>query len=180
MRHIFCQEGTFSIQKALFSNNWALFLAKKNNTWAKGHFFTKTDMIEGGHKVGNYQGQDGHCPPSMYVSLTPGRPDFWALVTRRGGVHYSPLPTSNSKTSYGRALKLYWQWQIYGAKNVFDSVFFIVFEIRQSENFSVKIREVLRDFDFSVIGNFCFDWNFLLKSTANESYDKYSNEFKRS
>ena len=115
MRHIFCQEGTFSIQKALFSNNWALFLAKKNNTWAKGHFFTKTDMIEGGHKVGNYQGQDGHCPPSMYVSLTPGRPDFWALVTRRGGVHY--------------------------------------------------------------IGNFCFDWNFLLKSTANESYDKYhSNE----
>ena len=59
-----------------------LFLVKRNNFSAKGHFFTKRDIIEGGHKVGNYQGQDGHCPPSMYVSLTPGRPDFTEDFTK--------------------------------------------------------------------------------------------------
>ena len=31
----------------------------------EGTFFMKGDIIEGGHKVGNYRGQGGHCKPYM-------------------------------------------------------------------------------------------------------------------
>ena len=64
------QKDTFSNKKVLFQAKRHFFLEKRTFSKQKGTFSQKRDTIEGGHKMGNYQGQGGHFPPSMYVSLT--------------------------------------------------------------------------------------------------------------